>query len=348
MLQTPPKQARKQDVAQACGVNLTTVTLALNNHPRVAERTRRRIQAEAHRLGYLPNHAARQLVRQRYRCPSMERVGLVLFGPHQPLRGPYLAIMAGVEQEVTDKGGTLLFMRETSERPRARFVELSGSGAVDGLTLVGDIDDKALLQVKQVGQPFVVIGDYHGTTPVHQATADFFAMGRLAVQHLVEQGHRRIGFLGATMRFVYQRDIRDGVKRGLAEAGLPVVDELFQTREGFEDYALAVPVRNLLAVRTKPTAVVFGEPGRLPDLLTLLKQHGVKTPDDISLVTCESSDARLVADGVTHVDVSLMEVGAAGAALLREVAAEPGGPVRRVLTAPRLVEGGSVRKPIER
>ncbi len=339
-----PKPIRKQDVARACGVNVTTVTLALNNHPRVAERTRLRIQAEASRLGYLANHAALQLVKSRFgrTRQGMDRIGFVLLGPQEPLRGAYTAFMVGIEQEVSAHGGTLLFVRETPARPRPRFVELARSGAVDGLALVGAVDEPALLQAQRTGLPFVVLGDHHGTTPVHQVTADFPAMGRLAVRHLVEQGHRRIGFLGATMQYVYQREIRDGAKAALAEAGLPV-GETWVRSHGVDDDVIT-PLHRMLALRPRPTALILGEPNVAAHLLDLLKACGLKVPADISLATCEESDSQPVMAGVTYVDASMAAVGTAGAALLREVAGESGGPARRVLTAPRLVEGGSVRK----
>lgn len=337
------KLTSKQAVANVCGVDPATVSLALNNHPRVAERTRTRIQAEARRIGYVPNQAASQLAKGRFsrNLKTVDRVGFVLVGRHEPLRGAYMAILAGVEQEVTDKGGTLLFTREFTERPRARFVELSRSGAVDGLALVGDVNEALLRKAKRTGLPFVVIGDHHGATPVHQATADFRGMGRLAVRHLMKMGHRRIGFVGATMRFVYQQEIRDGVQAALAEFGLDAGPELIQTHDVND--VMGTPLHRLLALRDRPTALVLGEPKEAARLLELLAECGLKAPDDISLVACEESDSLPVIAGVTYVDVSMVEVGAAGAALLREVAAEPGAPARRVLTAPRLVEGGSVR-----
>lgn len=332
----------KPAIARACGVNLTTVTLALNNHPRVAERTRQGIQAEARRIGYVPNHAARQLAQSRFgrHRHSVDRVGFVLFGNRGTLHGIYITILTSLAQEVSAKGGTLLFMHESPECP-SRLNELSRSGAVDGLALVGDVDDKTLLKTKRTGLPFVIVGDYHGSTPVHQATADFTAMGRLAVRRLVELGHRRIGFIGPTMNYVYQCKIRDGVKAGLAEFELPADAEMIQTYVARED--LMTPLGHLLALKPRPTALILGEPKEVAGLLVVLKECGMKAPDDISLVSCEVSDALSVPGSVTYVDVLIREVGAAAAALLREVAAEPGCSARQVLIAPRLVEGGSDR-----
>jgi DNA-binding LacI/PurR family transcriptional regulator len=337
------RQVTKDYIAKVCAVDPATVSLALNNHPRVAASTRLRIQAEARRLGYVPNQAARRLARGRFtrNARAIERVGAVLFDCHIPLRGAYMTLLSGVEQESSDRGGMLVFLRETRDNPGRRLFELGRSGAVDGLVLFGAVDDAAVRQAQTTGLPFVVLGDYVSAIPVHHATVDYPAMGQLAVRHLWDLGHRRIGFLGASMRFGYQREIRDGVKAELRRLGLAVDTEWFQTREGLPILDLTTPVRRLLARRVRPTALVLGESNEATDQLSVLSQAGVKAPDDISLVFCESSDAGPPVPGSTYVDVSMSAVGVAAVALLRQVAAEPDGPSRRVLVTPHLVEGGS-------
>jgi DNA-binding LacI/PurR family transcriptional regulator len=337
------KPATKKFIAQVCGVDPATVSLALNNHPRVAARTRLRIQAEARRLGYIPNQAARRLAKGRFARnePMIERVGAVLFGTHLPLRGSYMALLSGVEEEASDKGGMLVFLREMIDHARPRLLELCRAGVVDGLVLFGAVDNAAVQKAQRTGLPFVVLGDYWGSIDVHQATVDYPAMGRLAVRHLFDRGHRRIGFLGASMRFVYQREIRDGVKAELEYLGLPVKEAWFQTREGLPELDLTTPVRRLVARRAKPTALVLGEAGELADQLNVLSQAGVRVPGDISLVSCEDGDVGSVVPGTAYVDVSLSDVGAAAVSLLRNVVAAPDGPFRRVLIPPRMVEVAS-------
>jgi DNA-binding LacI/PurR family transcriptional regulator len=235
----------------------------------------------------------------------------------------------------------LVFLREMIDHARPRLLELCRAGVVDGLVLFGAVDNAAVQKAQRTGLPFVVLGDYWGSIDVHQATVDYPAMGRLAVRHLFDRGHRRIGFLGASMRFVYQREIRDGVKAELEYLGLPVKEAWFQTREGLPELDLTTPVRRLVARRAKPTALVLGEAGELADQLNVLSQAGVRVPGDISLVSCEDGDVGSVVPGTAYVDVSLSDVGAAAVSLLRNVVAAPDGPFRRVLIPPRMVEVAS-------
>jgi LacI family transcriptional regulator len=341
-----PKPNSKQAIAQACGVNLATVSLALNNHARVAERTRLRIQEVARRLGYVPNHAARQLARSRFQRQgrSVERVGLVLFDGGEPLRGVYMAFLTGVEQRVSALGGMLVFVRETAKSPRGRFSGFARSEVVDGLALLGVADDKALRQAKKAGLPMVVIGDNHSSKPVHQVCVDYRAMGRMAVQHLLALGHRRIGFIADRLFHIYQREIAEGAQAAMAEAGLVLQLEVWNIGKTPDEIqpALRDPIDSFRASGT--TAVLVGEPGRAGVFIDRLAQKGLRVPDDISVVACELSDAKPDSPGMTCVDASMEEVGAIGVDLLREVARTPNGPARSILVPPRLVEGKTCRR----
>lgn len=334
-------------IARACGVNLTTVALALNHHPRVRERTRLRIEAAAQRLGYEPNHAARNLARRRYHrfTRLVDRVGLVLYSPaEEMLKSVYLAFLLGAEKRVAELGGSLLFLREASTTPDSRLVSLARSGTVDGLILAGDVTDQAVLQATTAKIPFVVLGDYHGSLPVHQANGDYRAMGRLAVQHLLALGHRRIGFLADRLAFAYQRETAAGAQAAMADTGLTLQLEDWSTGQAPDaiNRTPRSPIDDFHATGT--TALIVGEPGRAGDFLASLTRRGLRVPQDLSLVACEVSDSRPVTPGIAHVDVLMVDAAAAAVDLLRQVTAEPGGPIRTKLIAPRLIEGPSARR----
>ncbi len=335
----------KHAIAKACGVHVTTVTLALNNRLRVAKQTRLRIQAVARRLGYVPNHAARQLARCRFGWPgrSVERMGFVVFDGIEPLRGVYMAFLAGAEQRISALGGMLIFVRESVGSPRGRFAGFARSEIVDGLALVGNVDDKALRKAKQARRPLVVIGDHHCSTPVHQANVDFRAMGRLAVQHLLALGHRRIGFVADNTAFVYQRELLEGAQAAMTGSGLILQATAWNPESALRkgQPAASSPVDILREGHV--TGIVVGEPGRAESFVNSLARRGITVPGDISIVACESSDARPIIPGMAHVDAAMEDVGVAGVELLREVAANPGCAARQVLIAPTWVEGWSAR-----
>lgn len=336
----------QQDVAKAAGVSPATVSLALNNHPRVSARMRAHVQESAQRLGYVANHAAQQLIRARFglsQTADIRQVGFVLcHGDASPLLPVYLAFIQGVEQEVAARNGVLVFLRATGDAFLKRLALLHQSGMVEAWILAGTVTEETVAPVEALHRPLVILGDQQCPRPLHHATMDFRLMGRLAVRHLVELGHRQIGFVGACMRFAYQWNILDGFKAGMAEARLPVAASAIATRQGLANPRSRIndAVGRLLQGKLRPTALVFGEPNESELALASLANRGIRVPDDLSIVFCEHPDGGAVlADGITRVEAAAADAGRAAVSLLAEVAAQRDTPPRLVLTAPRLVPG---------
>ncbi len=332
----------KQDLAAACGLNLTTVTLALNNHPRVAERTRERVQETARRLGYTPNIAARRLAFRRHapdRC-AVERVALILFDSGAgALQNVYLSFLVGIEERVAELTGTVTFLRESPSSSGTRLPDLARSDAVDGFILCGAVDDSVVRGARRLGRPFVVLGDYHGTIPVHQTTADFRGMGRLAVEHLLELGHRRIGFSADRLHYFYQRETVEGAREAMRAVGLNLELATWFVGEspGEIRNATPPPVESLLDASA--TAIIVGEPGRTDRVLAALAMASRRVPDDVSVLGCEERDAWQSEPELSCVNVTMSDVGAAAVDLLRRISADPAMDAQRILIPPRLVEG---------
>src|SRR5688500_11364105 len=103
-----------KDVARAAGVSPTTASLALNNHPRVATRTKQRVAEAAARLGFIRNHASLRLNRMRAdsRSVSFEQVGLIyIISEGSDVDYSCLSMMRGAEQELSARDACLLFVR---------------------------------------------------------------------------------------------------------------------------------------------------------------------------------------------------------------------------------------------
>ncbi len=330
----------KQDIATACGLNATTVTLALNNHPRVAERTRLRVQEAARSLGYAPNIAARRLALRRHASHprAIERVALVLFSSGAgALQNVYLSFLVGIEKRVAELTGTVTFLRETPSG--TRLPDLVRSDAVDGFILCGAVDDAVVRGVRRLGRPFVVLGDNRGSAPVHQVTVDFQGMGRLAVEHLLALGHRRIGFAADRLFFVYQRETVEGAREAMRATGLNLELATWFVGEspGEIRNATPPPVESLLDAGA--TAIIVGEPRRTDRVLAALAVAGRRVPDDISLLGCEERDAWQSEPDLSCVNVTMSDVGAAAVDLLGRISEDPAMDAQRILIPPRLLEG---------
>jgi LacI family transcriptional regulator len=339
--------ASQLEVAKAAGVSPSTASLALNNHPRVSAKTILHVQTVARRLGYVPNHAARQLLRARFGASlngDLHQIGVVsCMGPSQSssLNPTDMAFLNGVEQGVAARSGVLVYLRRTDEASAKRLTHLTRCGTVEGWITFGWVDDDHAALLDGLGHPWVALGDHACSRPVHQVNLDFRLMGQLAVRRLVELGHRRIGFVGSRMHFAYPKRILAGFREALSEAGLSLPDATVLLRERGPDPRpwLSEVLAAASKLPSPPTAYVYAEPGESATLLSVCADLGLRVPDDISLVFCEMTDGLPFAAGIARVEASASEAGRAAVALLTDVASRKDVPARQILVAPRAVDG---------
>ncbi|WP_243664824.1 LacI family DNA-binding transcriptional regulator, partial [Rhodothermus marinus] len=206
-----------RDVARAAGVSISTVSLVLNNKGNVSEATRRRVLKVARELGYVPSRAARDLSLQR-----TGNVGFVLREDHFTRSEPfYTYIFLGTEFEARLHNLYVLLTtiprdyRKGEHTPR--FLR---ERSVDGLLIAGKVSEAFLEEVRAMKLPTVLI-DYEAEG-FPAVVIDNQGGARVAVEHLIQQGHRRIAFVGADIRHPSIANRLEGYRIALARAGLPM------------------------------------------------------------------------------------------------------------------------------
>lgn len=341
-------------IAKAARVSIATASLALNDHARVADRTKIRVREAAAKLDYIPNQAARRLARGAgRRRRAIEQVGFIIFDRHWHERGvaeSYLALMRGVEQELATHDATMLFLRVGSEQEYSKVSRLIRAGRVDAWLVTGTVDESALEIVSDDRTPFVVLGTHSSSRVVHTVDVNFYDIGKIAVEHIAALGHRRIGFVGSSMRLKYQRSVLSGFRDTVAALGLDGADELISTNEGHpSDRPLEPRIDALLNLPRKPTAIFSGEPGQVAHIADLFRFRGLRVPEDFSLVGSLLAPAAPAISGalspLARVEYPLVEVGRAGASLLREVVEQGETAPRQIQITPSFFPGRSCAAP---
>ncbi|MDA0564353.1 LacI family transcriptional regulator [Streptomonospora sp. S1-112] len=324
-------------IAEAAGVSIASVSRVFNGQP-VRDSTRRRVLAEAERLGYVPNAVARSL--------KSNRTDQVAFAVEDIGNPVYLAMLREI-QPVLRADGFRLVVHSTGGDPGEEIEVLRGLGRrhADGLVISPiRVTPDLLGALAQAAAPVVVIGSVPPGTPVDNVRADSRTGVRLALRHLLDIGRRRIGFVNGPLDTV-PGERRDAAFRdGMAEAGRPVDEGLVHVG-GFRRETGAEGARRLLAhPHGPPDALLCANDLIALGALDTLRAAGLRVPDDVAVVGMDDTELAAVSwPTLTSVCLGSAERGRRAAGLLLDrlrgapPAAPAAGSARTVTVAPRLV-----------
>ncbi len=217
-----------RDVAERAGVALGTVSNVLNRPEKVAESTRKRVLEAIEELGFVRNDAARQL-----RAGLSRTLGLVLLDVANPF---FTEVSRGVEDRAAEEGlSVLLGNSDESEVRESAHLDLFEQQRVRGLLIspLGDIYER-LDRLRRRGTPVVLVDRPAEAHPYSSVWVDDVAGGRMAVEHLLQIGRRRIAFVGGPSSIRQVADRRAGAEQAVAGsgAGLEIIDTDGLTVEG--------------------------------------------------------------------------------------------------------------------
>jgi len=270
----PPVTIR--DVAQAAGVHVSTVSRALNPDKRalISEEVLRVVEEAAQRLGYRPNRAASAL-----RTGRTHTIGVLVPDITNPVFPP---ILQGIEASAAARG-YFVFVTNVMDHALARpVVERMLAQQVDGLVMaIATRDDPLVDYLKKVGMRTVLVNraDESGRLPA-VVSDDRLAM-KLAVGHLVSFGHRRIAHLAGPQNVPTGLARRQGVEQALRDHGLELA--CAAECESYSREAGRKAMRQLLAQNDRPEAVVCCNDLVALGAYDLLREQGIRVPQDISI-----------------------------------------------------------------
>jgi DNA-binding LacI/PurR family transcriptional regulator len=274
MTKSNARLPRLEDVAERAGVSHQTVSRVINNHPNVSKATRERVEAAIAELGYRRNTAARSLVTRRSQTIGVLASELSQYGPANTL--------LGVEQAARNAGYfvSIAALKSVSRESIFDAVRHFMDQSVDGIVVsVPHSDTLLALADLKIGAPVVAVGSL-GNDAVSGAMVDQARGAELAVGHLIELGHRRIGHIAGPQDWI------DGVARAeawsavLGSAGLD--DDLLMT--GDWSAGSGYEIGRKLAAERSATAVFVGNDQMALGLLRAFNEAGIRVPDDVSVV----------------------------------------------------------------
>lgn len=282
-----PRTPTLEEVARAAGVSRATASRVFTSSPRVSDEARRSVERAARQLGYVPNRAARSLVTGR-----SDSVALVIPEPTTRLFGePFFPrLVRGIADALSAHDIQLVLLLPQGPADEARVARYLAAGHVDGALLVslhGSDPLPALLVERHV--PVVVGGrPPHDQPAVSYVDVDNRTGAFTAVRHLAECDRRRIATITGTLDMPPGRDRREGYRRALDEAGLPL-DRLLEEPGDFSQESGLQAMRLLLERRPDLDAVFAASDLMAAGALLALHEAGRRVPEDVAVVGYEDS-----------------------------------------------------------
>jgi LacI family transcriptional regulator len=343
-----------KEIARMCGVSTQTVSRVINKRPDVSPETRAAVEAAIASVGFQPSAVARSLVQRRSQTIGVVVAGLKYFGVAQTLNGI---------TEESEASGYALLLKELASYDDVeivRVVEFLLSHRVEGIIFVAPEMGTNIATVGSqlpASYPPIVFLKSEPSPTFSSIMIDNYGGARLATEHLLSLGRRRIGHLVGPLAWREARARHDGWRDALRDAGVdagPVVPGKWSSASGESAF------EQMLEHQPDMDAVFSGNDQMALGIFHAAHRRGIAIPDDLAVVGFDGLvEAAQFTPSLTTVSQPLGELGQlAVRELLGLVDEEPGHGVVRSLTLsteliirdsapapakPRVRTGGAVR-----
>jgi LacI family transcriptional regulator len=329
-----PARATLQDVARLAGVSPKTVSRVFGDSTQVTAQTKQRVLAAATRLRFRPNTIARDL----RRGGVTNTIAFIMGDIQNPF---YFSVAAGVEQELAQRGFTMLLVTtDDSPETERRVVEALLGQRVRALLLIPVADDQSYLEgERHLGTPIIGVD-----RPPQDLIADTVLLANRsgmaeAVRSLTRLGHRRIGFVANPSSPYTVGERLRGYREALAEVGVRDTAR-WESLSDDPTTTTRAALRSLLDGEAPPTAIVTGNNRATAGVLRELHETG----EQVALIGFDDFELAEML-GVSVVAYDAIELGRSAARLALDRIADPTGRTRSLEIPTRVIHRGTGERP---
>ncbi|MFD2670872.1 LacI family DNA-binding transcriptional regulator [Marinicrinis sediminis] len=273
------------DIAKAAGVSKSTVSKVMNDSPTISEATKRKVREIMKQMNYTPSSIATQLARQ-----SSFNIGLVVDMSRQNdfLNHDFYNIMGGLESVIASHHYELTICNIGNLETSDFFARYIYNKRVDGIVLDNSILTQEMAsELLELSFPFVSLGELDGRDDIFSVDLDNRTGGSMLTQHLIDQGYKRIAFLGGERADrIFQNRIK-GYKKTFAEHQLPVQEKWIRTGFSNEENGRAF-IRHLLEQDERPDAFICMNNNVAFGALQTIVAAGIKVPEEMGIATFDN------------------------------------------------------------
>jgi len=290
------------EVAKRAKVSIATVSRTLHNNPRVNPDTAARVWQAIHDLKYYPNTHARSLASGRSHL-----VGLIV----SDITNPFFPELVRGFEELASARGYDTIIASTNYQPAriATAVRRMIERKVDGVGIMtSEMDQNLVDEMANRDVPMVFLDVASPARRISNLRIDYVGGVNLAVRHLLELGHRRIGFLGGPSELKSARTRHDAFLECLQNFGIIEDERLIEVGNHRIDGGLTA-MQRLLKLDPPPTAVLASNDLTAIGALRGIRDAGLSSPEDISVVGFDDIElAEFTEPPLTTVRLSRTEI----------------------------------------
>ena len=267
------------DIAKSLGVSPSTVSRALNNSPEINENTRQEIIRVANELDYRPNLLAQSLHRG-----ETHTIGVVIPDIQRPF---FAGVLAGIQKVASEAGYRVIICQSNeSHSTETLNVQALVASRVDGLLISHSKETNSFEHIKlqlKKGMPIVHFDRVCDEVETAKVIQEDFAGSFALVEHLIQQGCRRIAACAGPEDLLISQKRVNGYRAALEKYGIPIDNDLiFYSSFKKEDSLNALS--SWLALPQKPDGIFTVHYGNAIEMMVALKQKDMKIPNEIALV----------------------------------------------------------------
>ncbi len=331
-----------KDVAKASGVSPSTVSRVIADNPRISDNTKRKVRKVMKELGYHPNINARNLV-----VKSTNAIGVIMpSSTSKALQNPFFPeVLRGIGSVIHQmKYSMSLSTGETEDEIFEEVQRMVYGSYVDGVILLySRLNDRVTNFLLEQKFPFVMVGKpYERENEITFVDNDNIRAGKEITEHLIEQGHRKIAFIGGSTDLFVTVDREAGYTEALEAVDIKR-NENYITYAEFLQSGGQEAVENLLSLKNPPTGIVVSDDLISLGVISKLEKSGYHVPKDISLVSFNNVYlSELIQPPLTTVDVQIYQLGAQSAKALIEQTMNKDEPAKRIIIPHKIIYRNSV------
>ena len=334
------KSASLRDVADRAGVSAATASRVISGSAAVRPETRERVERAMRELLYVPPG----------RTEASGAIGLLLPEFVNPV---FAALAQAMETRATAAGfATILCNTAGSAMREVDYVHMLLERRVEGMVFIcAEITDvrgghEHYTQLLEQGARLVFVNGGSESLPVTSVGVDERASGRIATEHLLELGHRRIGFVAGEGFALATREKARGREDALAGTGADAAANIVYDRFTVDGGRRALRTMVEQANGDRPTAVICSNDLMAIGAMQEAAARGLRVPDDLSIVGFDGIDAAAwTQPPLTTVEQPLGDIAETAIAALCTLVDEPGHTLPAYVFRPTLRVGGTTAPP---